>query len=199
MIVSESSIGQGVRRIEMVAGEAAERRWRETADSLRTTARALRARPNEVPERVAGLQEQLRRAARELEQARKRGATGATTAKATVEEVGGLRYASLSVDSDAGASSVDDIIDSIFAEQLGGDGVAVVVSRDNVAVKIGPAAQRAGIHAGSLAGAAAKLMDGKGGGRPDFGRGSVKNAARRDDALALVRDTVSRQAPGNAA
>jgi alanyl-tRNA synthetase len=199
IIVSESSIGQGVRRIEMVAGEAAERRWREASDSLRTTARALRARPNEVPERVAGLQEQLRRAARELEQARKRGATGPTTAKATVEEVGGLRYASLSVDSDAGASSVDDIIDSVFAEQLGGDGVAVVVSRDNVAVKAGPAAQRAGIHAGSLAGAAAKLMDGKGGGRPDFGRGSVKNAARRDEALALVRDTVSRQAPGNAA
>jgi alanyl-tRNA synthetase len=199
IIVSESSIGQGVRRIEMVAGEAAERRWREASDSLRTAARALRARPNEVPERVAGLQEQLRRAARELEQARKRGATGPATAKATVEEVGGLRYASLSIDSDAGASGVDDIIDSVFAEQLGGDGVAVVVSRDNVAVKAGPAAQRAGIHAGSLAGAAAKLMDGRGGGRPDFGRGSVKNAARRDEALALVRDTVSRQAPGNAA
>jgi alanyl-tRNA synthetase len=199
IIVSESSIGQGVRRIEMVAGEAAERRWRETSDSLLTTARALRARPNEVPERVAGLQEQLRRAARELEQAKKRGATGPATAKATVEEVGGLRFASLSVDSDADASSVDDLIDRVFAEQLGGDGVAVVVSRDNVAVKAGPTAQRAGIHAGSLAGTAAKLMDGKGGGRPDFGRGSVKNAARRDEALALVRDTISRQAPGNAA
>ena len=199
IIVSESSVGQGVRRIELVAGEAAERRWRETADSLRTTARALRARPSEVPQRVAGLQEQLRRAARELEQARKRGGTGPTGPKATVEEVGGLRYAALSVDTATGAATVDDIIDSVFAEQLGGDGVAVVVSHDNVAVKAGPTAQRAGVHAGSLADAAAKLMDGKGGGRPDFGRGSVKNAARRDEALALVRDTVSRQAPGNAA
>jgi alanyl-tRNA synthetase len=196
IIVSESSIGQGVRRIEMVAGEAAERRWQETSDALITTARALKAVPGEVPERVAGLQEKLRRAGRELEQARKRGAGAARTTTATVEEIGGVRYASLVVDSDADAAGVEEVIDRLFAEQLGGDGVAVVVGRDNVAVKGGPAAQRAGIHAGNLARAAAELMDGKGGGRPDFGRGSVKNPARRDEALALIRDTVSRQAAG---
>jgi alanyl-tRNA synthetase len=114
-----------------------------------------------------------------------------------VEEVGGLRYAWLLVDSST--SGLDDIIDAVFAEQLGGDGVAMVISGDNVAVKAGPTAQRDGIHAGSLATTAATSMDGKGGGRPDFGRGSVKNPARRHEAVALVRDTISRQAPGNAA
>jgi alanyl-tRNA synthetase len=198
IIVSESSIGQGVRRIEMVVGEAAERRWRETSDSLIATARALRALPSEVPERVAGLQERLKVTRRELDEARKRGVGAAPAAKATVEEVGGLRYASLLVDADVDAATVDDIVDRLFADQLGGDGLAVVIARSSIAVKGGSDAQRAGIHAGGLASAAATLMGGKGGGRPDFGRGSVKNPSQREQAIALIRDTVSRLASGAA-
>ena len=38
IIVSESSIGQGIRRIELVAGESAEDRWRRTGAALTTTA-----------------------------------------------------------------------------------------------------------------------------------------------------------------
>ena len=53
ILVSESSIGQGIRRIEMVSGESAEERWRRIGTALLTTARALKTRPEEVPERVA--------------------------------------------------------------------------------------------------------------------------------------------------
>src|SRR6202008_2950540 len=67
IVVSESSIGQGIRRIELVAGEAAEQRWRETGAALQATARALRARLEEVPDRVASLQEQIKRLTRDVE------------------------------------------------------------------------------------------------------------------------------------
>ncbi len=60
LIVAETSIGQGTRRIELVAGEAAERRWEGSEALLRETARTLRARLPEVPERVAKLLEQNR-------------------------------------------------------------------------------------------------------------------------------------------
>jgi alanyl-tRNA synthetase len=197
IIVSESSIGQGVRRIEMVAGEAAERRWQETGESLLTTARALRARPGEVPDRVTALQEQLKSARRDLDDARRRGAGDAVTHGTSVEDIGGLRYASLVVDGEADSSTIVNVTDRLFAEQLGGDGVAVVVGTTVVAVKVGATAQRAGLRAGDLVRGAAELMGGRGGGRPDFAQGAVKDPARREQALALVRDTVIRQVAGS--
>jgi alanyl-tRNA synthetase len=196
IIVAESSIGQRVRRIEMVVGEAAERRWRETADSLSTAARALRARPNEVPERVAGLQEQLKATRRELEDARKRGGGGPAASSATVEELGGFRYASLLVDGEVDSNRIVDVTDRLFAEQLGADGVAVVVGNAAFAVKLGPTAQRAGLRAGDLVRAAAEVMGGRGGGRPEFAQGAVKDPARREQAIGLIREMVSRQAAG---
>ena len=192
IIVAESSIGQGVRRIEMVVGEAAERRWQETAESLLTTARALRARPMEVPQRVAGLQEQLKAARRELDEARRRGGSRPATGDATIEDVGGLRYASLLVDGDASADSIVDATDRLFAEQLGADGVAVVVGIAAFAVKVGPTARTAGLRAGDLVRAAAEIMGGRGGGRPDFAQGGVRDPGQRDRALELIREAVGR-------
>ncbi|MBJ7610232.1 MAG: alanine--tRNA ligase [Candidatus Dormibacteraeota bacterium] len=198
IIVGESSIGQGVRRIEMVAGEAAERRWQETGEALLSAARALRARPAEVPERVAGLQEQVRRGAKELEEARRRGGGLALPAvPSKVEDLGGVAYAVLLVESDADAQAIVDVIDRLFAEQLGGDGVAVVMGRDTFAIKVGPAAQARHIRAGDLAKAAAQLMGAKGGGHAGFGRGGIKDLVQRQSALSGIRDTVRRQAGGD--
>ncbi|MGH7721653.1 MAG: alanine--tRNA ligase [Candidatus Dormibacteria bacterium] len=203
IIVAESSIGQGIRRIEMVVGEAAERRWRETGDSLLLTARALRARPSEVPERVTALQEQVRAARRELASARRRtlsvsGPAEAGASQPTITTFGDLRYAELLVDAQADAGMIVDVTDRLFAEQLGADGVAVVVGDAAFAVKVGPSAQRSGIRAGDLVRSAAEVMGGRGGGRPDFAQGGVKDPARRQEALALIREAVSRARGGSA-
>ncbi len=198
IIVSESSIGQGIRRIEMVVGEAAERRWRENAESLSAAARALRARPAEVPDRVSGLQEQLRATRRELEDARKRGGGSQATSTASVEDIGGLRYASLLLDGDVDSTAIVDVTDRLFAEQLAADGVAMVLGPGTFAIKVGPSAQRSGLRAGDLVRAAAQTMGGRGGGGADFAQGAVKDPAKREDAARLIRETVARQAAGAA-
>jgi alanyl-tRNA synthetase len=74
--VRESSVGAGVRRIEFLAGEVAERRVRELNQAATEAARLLNTRPQELPERVSALLEdrrQLRRRVGEL------GRTGAAT------------------------------------------------------------------------------------------------------------------------
>jgi alanyl-tRNA synthetase len=207
IIVAESSIGQGVRRIEMVVGETAERRWRETADALLQTARALKARPVEVPERVTALQEQLKTTRRELDQAKhtrpvsaELHGQGGVAAIVQAENLGTVRYIARLLDTDTDADTVVDVTDRLFAEQLGADGVAVVMGTAVFAVKVGPTAQRAGVSADDLVRSAAELMGGRGGGGRDFAQGAVKQPAQREHALAFIRDTVSRQAgEGNGA
>jgi len=188
LIASEQSIGQGTRRIELVAGEAAEQRWRRAAMALQTTGRALRARADEVPERVAALQNQVKKLHRELEEAR-RGATtrGGALDAATVEDVSGVRVAHLILD---GEDGVVDAADALYADRLNGDGVAVVVGSTAMAVKLGGRALEAGLHAGDLVRAGAEATGAKGGGRPDHARGGVKDPARRAEAIAQILSKV---------
>jgi alanyl-tRNA synthetase len=66
VIVSESSIGSGLRRIDMVVGEAADDLVRRDRDLLVELARSFNAGPEQVPERVLALRAQLKEAERRL-------------------------------------------------------------------------------------------------------------------------------------
>src|SRR2546427_5650493 len=66
VIVSESSIGSGLRRIDMVVGEAADGLiWRERR-LLAELARSFNAAPDQLPERLESLRSQLKEAERRL-------------------------------------------------------------------------------------------------------------------------------------
>jgi alanyl-tRNA synthetase len=190
IIVSETSIGQGTRRIEMVAGEAAVRRWESAEALLRETARALRARLEEVPERVTRLLEQNRELQR---RPRDGGGDRVTAALGAVEpgSTGGVRLAI----SDEPELSGDDavlLVDRLFAERLAGDGIAAVFGQSTLCVKAGGSALVAGIDAGRLVRAAAEASGGRGGGQPGFGRGGLGEPGRRAEALAAFRAALER-------
>jgi alanyl-tRNA synthetase len=66
VIVSESSIGSGLRRIDMVVGEAADDLVRRDRDLLVELARSFNAGPEQLSDRVQGLRAQLKDAERRL-------------------------------------------------------------------------------------------------------------------------------------
>ena len=66
IIVSESSIGSGLRRIDLVVGEAADDMVRRDRDQLVELARSFNAGPEQLRERVQALRSQLKEAERRL-------------------------------------------------------------------------------------------------------------------------------------
>jgi alanyl-tRNA synthetase len=71
VILAESSIGSGLRRIDMVVGEAADDLVRHDRDLLSDLARSLNVSPEQLPERIRALRAQLKETERERERLRK--------------------------------------------------------------------------------------------------------------------------------
>jgi alanyl-tRNA synthetase len=188
IIVAETSIGQGTRRIEMLAGGAAVRRWEESAALLRETARALRARLDEVPDRVARLLEQNR----ELQRRPREGGGDAVSAALRSVAVAHAGNVALALADDPALSGDDAVtlVDRIFAERLEGDGIAAVFGEGTVCAKVGGAALARGVDAGRLVRTAAQASGGKGGGQPGFGRGGLGDPGRRAQAMAAFRSAL---------
>jgi alanyl-tRNA synthetase len=192
IVVAETSIGQGTRRIEMLAGGAAVRRWEESETLLREAARALRARLDEVPDRVVRLLEQNR----ELQRRPREGAGDAVSAALRSVALAHAGDVALVIANEPALSGDDAValVDRIFAERLEGDGIAVVFGEATVCAKAGGAALAAGVDAGRLVRAAAQASGGKGGGQPGFGRGGLGDPGRRAEAMAAFQSGVEEQA-----
>ena len=88
--------------------------------------------------------------------------------------------------------------DRLLADQLQGDGVAAVLGPATLVIKVGGRALDAGVHAGTLVTSAAAVTGGRGGGRPDLGRGKVGDPSKRDAAVSLLRDAIA-ESTGHAA
>ena len=65
VIVSESSIGSGLRRIDMVVGEAADELVRRERDLLTELAQSFNVSPEQLPQRIEALRGQLKEAERD--------------------------------------------------------------------------------------------------------------------------------------
>jgi alanyl-tRNA synthetase len=187
IITSESSIGQGTRRIDMVVGESAEQYWTQTATALREAAQQLRVKPDEVPQRVIALQQQIRQLQREVADAKRARPGGRGVEGAEVEELGSVRFAHLLMNGNGDADAVKTAADALFAERLQADGVALVIGDSSLAVKVGGGALQGGVRAGDLARVASEATGAKGGGRPDFAAGGIADPDKRMQALDAVR------------
>jgi alanyl-tRNA synthetase len=138
VIVSESSIGSGLRRIDMVVGEAADELVSRDRELLSELAQSFKVSPDQLPERVRALKAQLKDGERELEKlrdqlrtARVGGGDGAQAA--AVVKHGRVAYITETVD----ASNLDEL--KAYADrylELVKSGIVTVVGGGLFVIKV---------------------------------------------------------------
>jgi alanyl-tRNA synthetase len=137
VIVSESSIGSGLRRIDMVVGEAADDLVRRDHDLMVELARSFNASPEHLPERAHALRAQLKEAERrvkalseELRSTRVTGGDGVQVKQGKVPFVIETVNASNPQELAAYADRYLDLVKSGVVTVVAGDMFVIKVSKD---------------------------------------------------------------------
>ncbi len=126
-IVSEGAVASGVRRVEAVTGAGA-LAWLESREALLLEASAaVKAAPEQLAERVTSLVEERRKLEREVQDLRRKLASGEGAAAGGNKTVSGVTYASRVLDG-VPARELKSVADQIKADI--GSGVVSVVGTD---------------------------------------------------------------------
>jgi alanyl-tRNA synthetase len=186
-ILGEAAIAAGVRRIEAVAGLEAASHAERDAERIAAIAAQMNCPVAEIEKKIEGLLAHQKELEKSLKSARAREASArARELVASAESVGGIPFLA------ADLGPVDgDFVQSV-ADALKGsfDGVCLLAGTANGAVALVAtvsAGFTARVQAGKLIQAAAPIVGGKGGGKPDAARGGGKDASKVAAALAHAR------------
>ena len=176
-LLGESSIGSGVRRIEALVGIDAFRFLARESVLVSQLSEQLKARPEELPERISGVVSRLREAERELTKLRSAALLeSAGEIAAAAEDIGGVAFVAHQVpdgtDADAMRRLALDVRGRIAAARPAVVMITgVPADRPVVVIAVNDAGRSAGLAAGALVGGAARALGGGGGGKPDIAQG----------------------------
>lgn len=187
-ILTEGSIGSGIRRIEALTGRGSQRYAQQRMMALRRTAGLLGASEEGVEAKAADVQQTMQDLQREVARLRQQ------IAKRDIEQilaqattVNGAAVVAAQVD----ASDVETLrqMSDWLRDRLGSSVVvlgATFAGRPNLIAAVTPDLTARGVDAGQIIRAIAPAIGGGGGGRPTLAQAGGKDASKLPDALALV-------------
>ncbi|HXU70892.1 MAG TPA: alanine--tRNA ligase [Polyangia bacterium] len=187
-ITQESGIQQGVRRIEAVTGAGALDYLRRVEGELGHVAGAMRAAPFESAARVDKLLEELKTQRREIEDLKRKMALGGggRDLMSSVREVAGMKV--LATRADVGdPKALREVADQLRDKLKSGVVVLGGVADGKVALVAAVTSDLTSrVHAGKIIGEIAKLVGGRGGGKPELAQAGGSDAGKLDEALESV-------------
>ena len=192
VVLGESGIGGGMRRIEALTGRAAEELFVQQSGLLDGLSRRLQTPVADLESRLDSFMEEtdeLRRRLASLERAILRSEAEALLQR--VVDVEGVKVV-VGRTSAGGADGMREMGD-FLRDKLGSAVVVLGTVAEGAPILVAmatPDLVERGINAGSLARDAAKLMGGGGGGRPDMAQAGGRQPEKLDQALASVLDLV---------
>jgi alanyl-tRNA synthetase len=198
--LSEASIGSGVRRIEALVGADAYRHLAREHILLNNVSQMVKARPEELPDRIGGLLERLKEAEQQIARIRK--AAVAANIGGTIgtrHDIGEVRAWTFAMP--AGSSAADLREATNTAMQMVAKefpvvlvGAAVDGGKVSLLVAVNQQGQAAGLSAREILAAALPAVDGRGGGKADSAQGGGSNPAGVDQALRAAREFLAARA-----
>jgi alanyl-tRNA synthetase len=176
-LLGESSIGASARRVEALVGMDAFRFLARESVLVSQLGEQLKARPEELPERIAGVLTRLKDAERELAKLRSAQLLeNAGEIAAAAENIGGIAFVAHRVPDGTDADGIRKLALDVRGRLPSLRPAVVMVTgvpadRPVVVVAVNDAGRGYGLAAGSLVGTAAGALGGGGGGKPDVAQG----------------------------
>jgi alanyl-tRNA synthetase len=194
-LVSQEAVGKGVRRVTAVTGREAVAVVQRLAAVVDDLTDRFRCRPEELANRVDGLQEEVKR----LQQQLKKGAatdlqSSADKLLASAMEVKGARI----IVGEMPAGPEEQMRQQVDRLRQKAASAVVVLgwaedSKVGLLAAVTDDLVKKGLHAGKLVGQVAKVVGGGGGGKPTLAQAGGNDPAKLPEALELARKLAREQ------
>ena len=195
-LLSESSIGAGVRRVEALVGaDAYKFLAREHILVNQITELIKGSKSEELPERITDLINKLKDAEKELAQVRSQQALAQVSGLlATAKNVGDYKFLAAQI---GDGISVEDLRTmALDIKNRLGESVVALASISSgkpiVVVATSDLARAKGVKAGALVKAASSVLGGGGGGKDDFAQGGGVNISEIPNALLAIEKALTK-------
>jgi alanyl-tRNA synthetase len=196
-LLSEASIGSGVRRVEALVGLDAFRYLAREHVLVQQLAGDFKAQPEQLPERIAATLDRLRAAEKELERLRAAAVlASAGTLADGAAQVGAVRLVAAEAPGGVGGNDLRALALDVRARLPHADPAVVLLASPgekgvNFVAAVNEAGQSAGLAAGDVVKAFAPALGARGGGKADLAQGAGGDGAKLSDAFAAVRTYVA--------
>jgi alanyl-tRNA synthetase len=194
IILSESSVAAGIRRIEAVTGLNAYRTARAERNLLHSVSQNLNTLPENIVDRIEGLSLKIRELEKEIKRLRTESAFGGDDILSKAVNVDGIKVAfgriaarnaeELKTAADKVREKIGSGVGVLGAEIDGKVSIVVTVTDDMI--------QKRSLKAGDIVKIIAELIGGSGGGRPHMAMAGGKDVTKLDSALESAPDVVAR-------
>jgi alanyl-tRNA synthetase len=196
-LLSESSIGSGVRRVEALVGLDAFRYLAREHLLVQQLAGDFKAPAEQLPERIASTLDRLRAAEKELDRLRAAAVlASAGTLAESASQIGAVRLVAAEAPGGVGGNDLRSLALDVRGRLPHGDPAVVLLASPgekgvNFVAAVNEAGQSAGLAAGDVVKAFAPALGARGGGKADLAQGAGGDAAKLSEAFAAVRAHVA--------
>jgi len=192
-IVSESSVGSGIRRIEAVAGSAAEKYFDDLEEQIHNISKTLKVSKNLLSGAVEKLLADIKHLESELSSLKSKCISGEIDEYLKkVKLVKDINVLAFDVE-DVDVKSLRDMSDKVREKLSSAIVVISSKSQDKVSfvVSVSGDLVKKGYHAGKIAKRFAAKIDGSGGGKPDFAQGGGKKSEQIYSVINNIEEVIN--------